>query len=189
VVTGTGAAYLYFSTASGSPTEQKLTDVLVGTPNDDFVTGAVYAYYGSATGAGEEQRLTASLRKGKSQFGYAVSPAGDVDADGSADVLVGAPTAYGGYGFVYLGVCRDDDADGACVADDCDDGDATVATGLPEICDDGADTDCDGLADGEDPACAAPLDDQGGGCSHTPGVAPLAGVALVALGVSRRRRR
>ena len=54
---------------------------------------------------------------------------------------------------------------------------------------DGYDTDCDGLADGEDPACAAPLDDQGGGRSHAPGVAPLARVALVALGVSRRRRR
>ncbi len=45
-------------------------------------------------------------------------------------------------------VCHDLDGDGTTTcAGDCDDGDALSAPGAPEICGDGADNDCDALAD------------------------------------------
>ncbi len=41
----------------------------------------------------------------------------------------------------------DGDGDGALCSQDCDDGDPAIAPGMPEICDDGIDQDCSGLAD------------------------------------------
>ena len=166
ITAASGAAYVVYGTAAGTPSQQKLSaldgatsdaygysvrggadidadgydDVLVGAPLDDGNSGAVYAYYGSAAGAVEEQRITATFRLAKSQYGFSVSPAGDLDADGSADIVVGAYRANEGYGYVYSGDCRDDDADGVCIADDCDDGDGSEST----------DTDGDGVCDGDD---------------------------------------
>ena len=55
--------------------------------------------------------------------------------------------------------CGDEDGDGyadeACGGDDCDDSDPGVNPGAAEICSGGEDEDCDGLADLEDPDCAA----------------------------------
>jgi hypothetical protein len=66
-------------------------------------------------------------------------------------------------------VC-DADGDGAIAqsagGDDCDDGDAAIHPGAPEVCG-GADDDCDGLVDDDDPDVAEPpswyLDDDGDG--------------------------
>src|SRR5262249_38324823 len=53
---------------------------------------------------------------------------------------------------------RDDDADGfvsaACGGNDCNDLDPQVNPGAPELCSDGVDNDCNGVADCFDPACA-----------------------------------
>ena len=68
--------------------------------------------------------------------------------DCSADFREGDP----------LGSCWDDDGDGysdeACGGDDCDDADSAVNPGVPEICEDGIDDDCDGLVDADDPECS-----------------------------------
>jgi hypothetical protein len=64
-------------------------------------------------------------------------------------------------------VCTDGDNDSyspdgkSCGAVDCDDTDSAINPGAAEVCDDGVDNDCNGLADGGDPAC--------GSCTPTPG--------------------
>jgi hypothetical protein len=68
------------------------------------------------------------------------------------------------------GVCnhkpRDDDGDGfvsvACGGDDCNDLNPAVFPGAPEICTDGVDNDCNGVADCLDPACVGQM------CGCTP---------------------
>ena len=57
----------------------------------------------------------------------------------------------------------DADADGLWACEDCDDTDATVAGGDDELCGDGIDNDCDGLADGEDSDCDGLVDADGDG--------------------------
>jgi hypothetical protein len=75
---------------------------------------------------------------------------GDADGDGTFDLLItagyadadGCTPEFCGGAFIVL--CRDDDGDGVSpCAGDCDDGDATIAPGLPEQCDP-VDQDCDG---------------------------------------------
>ncbi len=87
------------------------SDAAVGAPNMRDLTssrvGAVLVFYGSATGlpATPSQTLYGPhFASNYVEFGAALSPAGDVNGDGFADLLVGAP----GYGldggvFVYLG--------------------------------------------------------------------------------------
>ncbi len=50
----------------------------------------------------------------------------------------------------------DSDNDGFPDDQDCDPFDDSIYPGAPEICDDGVDNDCNGLADNEDPICGAP---------------------------------
>ena len=64
--------------------------------NGQTVEGRVYAYYGSASGLSTAPNWTADENQLNNVFGY-VSAAGDVNADGYADVVVGV-TGYSGGG-------------------------------------------------------------------------------------------
>ena len=67
--------------------------------------GAVYIYLGSATGLSTTPQRTLTGPGSPSSFGQGLAPAGDVNGDGYADLLVGAPQISNGQtaeGRVYL---------------------------------------------------------------------------------------
>ncbi len=78
-------------------------DVLVGAPaydNGETDEGRVYLYYGSATGLLTAPGWMAEGNQVTVGLGSSVSGAGDVNKDGYADVVVGAP-GYAGVGRIY----------------------------------------------------------------------------------------
>ena len=124
-----GAVFVYMGSASGLPTEAAVMlggssslgafgqtidgagdidgdgydDLVVGDDIYNSNAGRLYVYMGSATGLSQTAALTIDGATG-AELGAAVSRAGDVNADGYADVVVGATGAgtYG-YAYVYLG--------------------------------------------------------------------------------------
>jgi hypothetical protein len=82
-------------------------DVLVGAdfynhPEDN--EGSSFLFHGSAGGLSTRPDGMAESNEGNAQFGFSVATAGDVNGDGLADVIVGAPDfAQGGAAFVYRG--------------------------------------------------------------------------------------
>jgi hypothetical protein len=84
-----------------------LGDLIIGAPRQDRdgpcgEAGAAYLIYGPVMGKRSLSLADATMRGGCWDFvGGAVAAAGDVDADGYADVLVGAPESEKG-GIVYL---------------------------------------------------------------------------------------
>ena len=86
-------------------------DVIVGAPlydNGQEDVGRAFVYYGSESGLGSTPAWTAESDQEASAFGYSVSTAGDVNGDGFADVIVGAPQydngqVWQGRAFVYYG--------------------------------------------------------------------------------------
>ncbi|MFT5680263.1 MAG: MYXO-CTERM domain-containing protein [Myxococcota bacterium] len=83
-------------------------DVIVGTSSHHTRYGSAYVYYGSSTGisAASEDKLVASDGEPGDLFGFTVAGAGDVNGDGTDDVIV---SAYGypddriGSAYVYYG--------------------------------------------------------------------------------------
>lgn len=88
-------------------------DLLVGAPGANSGDGAAYVYHGGASGLGAGPSAASLLLppSSGSKLGTSVSSAGDVDGDGYADVIVGAPAApvsgqpssFKGAAYVYRG--------------------------------------------------------------------------------------
>jgi hypothetical protein len=88
-------------------------DVIVGAPFFDHGhtdEGSAFVYLGSASGPSATPAWSAESNQNWANFGTSVSTAGDVNGDGFADVIVGAPWFKNGDGhdgegvaFVYLG--------------------------------------------------------------------------------------
>jgi menaquinone-dependent protoporphyrinogen IX oxidase len=133
-----GAAFLYQGSASGLETVPSWTaegsralalfgndvasagdvngdgydDVIVGAPGYydrfDWFEGWSFVYHGSASGLSASANWTAEGNQRGAKFGDAVHTAGDVNGDGYADVIVGAPgydhgQQNEGRAFVYHG--------------------------------------------------------------------------------------
>jgi hypothetical protein len=71
-------------------------DIIVGEPD----SGRAYVYLGSPSGP---SAAPAWVQQEPGRFGAAVASAGDVNHDGYADVIVGAPGYSGGTAYLYLG--------------------------------------------------------------------------------------
>ncbi|MGH9884194.1 MAG: FG-GAP-like repeat-containing protein, partial [bacterium] len=81
--------------------------VIVGSEHDELggdSNGAVYVFPGSATGVSTNYLSRPSLTGPGAEFGSSVAGVGDVNGDGSADVIIGAPNyGAGGTAFVLHG--------------------------------------------------------------------------------------
>ncbi|MBN95818.1 MAG: hypothetical protein CL928_17395, partial [Deltaproteobacteria bacterium] len=86
-------------------------DVVVGAyeyDNGQNDEGQVFLYEGTASGLASEPSWTAEGNQAGAQFGWAVDGAGDINGDGYADVVIGAPKydngqSNEGRAFVYHG--------------------------------------------------------------------------------------
>lgn len=107
----------YAVAAAGDLDGDGYDDVAVGSPGIDVAgeaagtdRGAVYIFYGSAIGILESARtrMEAPVPLDFDRFGYSIDGAGDVDGDGYADLIVGAPgrddpDTDGGTAYLYRG--------------------------------------------------------------------------------------
>ncbi len=99
------AEFGYSLASAGDVNQDDYADVIVGAPlYDNDNSGRVYVFHGSASGLESSYNWDAEGGQYGERFGEAVSSAGDVDGDGYADVIVGAPgySNCGEYGRVYV---------------------------------------------------------------------------------------
>ncbi|MBS1565343.1 MAG: VCBS repeat-containing protein [Bacteroidetes bacterium] len=104
----TGAANSNFGSVAtaGDVNGDGYSDVIVGaTGAGSTNTGAAYVYFGSSTGLSTTVSWTGTGAASGSYYGYSVACAGDVNADGYSDILVGtyALGTNNGAAYLYLG--------------------------------------------------------------------------------------
>jgi hypothetical protein len=107
----TGASFGAAVSGAGDVNRDGYDDILVGAPYFDASqpdSGAVFLFFGSVDGLSTAADWTAESGQESALFGIAVGSAGDVNADGYADILIGAPQFANlqtgvGAAFAYLG--------------------------------------------------------------------------------------
>ena len=105
------AAFGYSVASAGDVNGDGFSDVIVGAhlyDNGANEEGRAFVYHGSAAGLATSPAWTAESNQAGALFGQSVASAGDVNADGSSDVIIGAPQysndqTQEGRVFVYLG--------------------------------------------------------------------------------------
>ncbi len=118
------AEFGFSVSAAGDVNGDGYADVIVGAryyDNGQSNEGRAFVYHGSAAGLSAAAWSVESNRAG-AYFGFSVSAAGDVNGDGYADVVVGAPfytngEAAEGRAFVYYGSASGLNAAGAWSAE------------------------------------------------------------------------
>ena len=105
------AAWGHAVSSAGDVNGDGFADVIIGAPgfsNDTTQEGGAFVFLGSATGLAATPDWVGEGNQGTSLYGFAVSTAGDVNADGYSDVIVGSPRFNNGEfregkAFVYHG--------------------------------------------------------------------------------------
>ena len=106
-----GALFGFSVAGAGDVNGDGFDDVVVGAPYYAVQSpreGAAFLFLGSAQGLAESPAWSVEAFSSLSEFGVSVAPAGDVNGDGFADVIVGAftfshPESREGGAFLYLG--------------------------------------------------------------------------------------
>jgi hypothetical protein len=102
----TGSAFGSSVASAGDINGDGYSDLIIGAYGVANATGAVYIYLGGPGGLASTAAAVVSGPDGSGgSFGQSVASAGDVNGDGYADVIIGAPgaTMFTGKAYVYFG--------------------------------------------------------------------------------------
>jgi FG-GAP-like repeat/FG-GAP repeat len=100
----TGAANSDYGTvaAAGDVNGDGYADVIVGASGTSSSTGAAYVYFGSSSGLSTTVSWTGTGPVANSNYGFSLGTAGDVNADGYSDIIVGTYAVGGNAGAAYV---------------------------------------------------------------------------------------
>lgn len=106
-----GANFGYSVNTAGDVNADGYPDVIIGSPNvanPEPLEGRAYLYLGGASGLATTPAWTYESDSEGAALGQSVGTAGDVNGDGFADVIIGAPShsggaLYAGMAYLFLG--------------------------------------------------------------------------------------